>query len=125
SGAKAVFVSSACRQKLPGNFPHVIISFDPEEDLLFSSVSKAYADVSIPPCQVGDVLAAILYTSGTTGDPKGVMLSQSNLASNLDSILKLNLFDHRDNFLCILPLHHTYSAIACMLLPLALGAKVT
>jgi long-chain acyl-CoA synthetase len=53
------------------------------------------------------------------------MLSQSNLASNLESIIKLNLFDHQDNFLCILPLHHTYAAMACMLLPLGLGASLT
>ena len=53
------------------------------------------------------------------------MLSQNNLASNLASVIKLNLFDQRDNFLSILPLHHTYPAMGCMFLPLALGATVT
>jgi long-chain acyl-CoA synthetase len=70
-------------------------------------------------------LAAILYTSGTTGDPKGVMLSQGNLASNCASCIKLDIVRPDDNMLCILPLHHTYPAMVCMLLPLSMGATIT
>ena len=53
------------------------------------------------------------------------MLSHGNLASNLESVIKLDLFDHTDNLLLLLPLHHTYPAMACILLPFALGATVT
>ncbi len=123
--AKAVFVSAACRQKLPPVFSGMIIALDPGEGPAFADMASAHPAAALPPVPPGDALAALLYTSGTTGDPKGVMLSQSNLASNLESILKLNLFDHRDNFLCILPLHHTYAAMACILLPLGLGGSVT
>jgi len=125
SGAKAVFVSAACRQKLPRNRLPLVISFDSGSGLLFSDLQSVHPDALLPPRASGSDLAALLYTSGTTGDPKGVMLSQSNLASNLGSVLKLNLFDQQENFLCILPMHHTYSSMACILLPLALGATVT
>jgi len=57
-------------------------------------------------------LAAILYTSGTTGDPKGVMLSHGNLVANCTSAIKLNIVYKTDNLLCLLPLHHTYPAMA-------------
>jgi long-chain acyl-CoA synthetase len=124
SEAKAVLVSDTSRQKLPKKGP-LIISFDPGEGVPFHDMLTAHHDAAIPPAPSAGDLAAILYTSGTTGDPKGVMLSHGNLASNLESVIKLDLFDYTDNLLLILPLHHTYPAMACILLPFALGATVT
>jgi len=125
SEAKGVFVSAACRQKLPPHASLVIISFDPGDGMPFSTMLTVHPDAALPPAPSANDLAALLYTSGTTGEPKGVMLSQGNLASNLASIIKLNIIKHEDNLLCLLPLHHTYPAMACMLLPLALGGTVT
>jgi long-chain acyl-CoA synthetase len=125
SGAKAVFVSADSRQKLPRSEPLVIISFDPGDGIPFSGMVTSNPDAALPPAHAANDPAALLYTSGTTGDPKGVMLSHSNLASNLASVIKLNIIEHGDNLLCLLPLHHTYPAMACMLLPLALGGTVT
>lgn len=69
-------------------------------------------------------LAVILYTSGTTGFPKGAMLSHYNLISNaLDSSRAINT-SHRDAFICILPLFHSFAATVCMNLPISIGAKI-
>ncbi len=125
SEAAAIFVSAACRQKLPKQYSGAVISFDPGEGHLFSELLTAHPGGSISSAPSDDAFAALLYTSGTTGDPKGVMLSQGNLASNAGSINKLDLFSHQDNLICLLPLHHTYAAMGCMLLPLSVGATVT
>jgi long-chain acyl-CoA synthetase len=125
SGAKAVFVSAACRPKLPRDHSLMMFSFDPGEGLSFHEMLTAHPDAGIPPAPSPGDPAALLYTSGTTGDPKGVMLSHGNLVSNRESAIQLNLIGQGDNLLCLLPLHHTYPAIACIFYALAVGATVT
>jgi len=68
--------------------------------------------------------ALFLYTSGTTGRPKGVILTHNNLASNVESCQKADRFDHNDSFLCLLPFFHTYAITGTILLPLFSGSKM-
>jgi long-chain acyl-CoA synthetase len=69
-------------------------------------------------------LAIILYTSGTTGHPKGAMLTHYNLISNaLDSSQAIKT-SYKDTIICILPLFHSFAATVCMNLPLLIGAKI-
>ena len=69
-------------------------------------------------------LAAIIYTSGTTSQPKGVMLSHRNLCSELEMVSVLQPVYATDVFLSILPLAHTYECSLGMLLPVMWGASV-
>ncbi|MFT7860818.1 MAG: AMP-binding protein [Sulfurimonas sp.] len=71
-----------------------------------------------------DDLAAILYTSGTTGHSKGVMLTHKNLVTNaLTSYKNITITDD-DIFLSILPLAHTFECTVGMLIPMVHGASV-
>lgn len=72
-----------------------------------------------------DDLASLLYTSGTTGIPKGVMLTHGNLLSDADALMKPGVVTHNDHVLCILPLHHTYPFMTCFLVPILVGGRVT
>jgi long-chain acyl-CoA synthetase len=69
-------------------------------------------------------LALYLYTSGTTGRPKGVMLTHDNLIANVESCQRAGEFDHRDAFLCLLPFFHTYAITGTFLLPLLNGCRM-
>ena len=71
-----------------------------------------------------DDTAIILYTSGTTGKPKGVMLTYKNLISNVKSIIKALNFTQEDKFLVFLPMFHTFMITAELLTPLYLGASI-
>jgi long-chain acyl-CoA synthetase len=77
-----------------------------------------------PPAVAPDDTAVILYTSGTTAEPKGVELAHRNLHSNcVDSIASLNI-DRDHSFLNILPPFHVFGLTANVLVPVALGATV-
>lgn len=70
-------------------------------------------------------LAVILYTSGTTGTSKGVMLSHKNIMSNVDAVYQCLDFGPGDMFFSILPLHHVFEATAGFLTPLYGGTSIT
>ena len=72
----------------------------------------------------GDDLAAIVYTSGTTGKPKGVMLTHRNVMSNIQAILQRVVPTADDVFLSFLPLSHTFERTAGYYLPMAVGSCV-
>ena len=69
-------------------------------------------------------LSILLYTSGTTGLAKGVMLSQYNICSNIKNVLRRISVGPEDRLLSILPLHHTYECMAGFLAPIYAGASV-
>jgi long-chain acyl-CoA synthetase len=75
--------------------------------------------------QRGDELAAIVYTSGTQGNSKGVMLTGANLISSAVSSLDLVKIYRRDRLLSVLPLAHTYECSLGLIAPLLCGASVT
>lgn len=80
---------------------------------------------SLEPRPALDDLAVLIYTSGTTGSSKGVMLSHRNIMSNVDALYNFIDYDHHDNFLSILPLHHTFEATCGFLLPIYNNASIT
>ncbi len=71
-----------------------------------------------------DDLAFILYTSGTTGLPKGAMLTHGNLASNVISAAQIFKITDEDVFLCLLPMFHSFAWTTCVVIPLYLNLKV-
>jgi long-chain acyl-CoA synthetase len=88
---------------------------------------EAAARAELPPTDVAvepDDLAAIVYTSGTTGRPKGVMLSHDNVVSNLKAIHQRLAASEDDVFLSFLPLSHTFERTCGYYYPIAIGACV-
>ncbi|HHU89328.1 MAG: AMP-dependent synthetase/ligase [Sphaerochaetaceae bacterium] len=71
-----------------------------------------------------DELAAILFTSGTTGTPKGVMLTHSNLVSDC-YLAQANLsISSSDIFYALLPIHHSYTMLAVFIEATSVGAEI-
>ena len=72
----------------------------------------------------GNALATIVYTSGTTGRPKGVMLSHNNILTNAHSCLQVMAIGHDDIFLSFLPLSHTFERTCGYYLTMMAGSTV-
>jgi long-chain acyl-CoA synthetase len=71
-----------------------------------------------------DQLATIIHTSGTTANPKGVMLTHGNLVYNYEAVIQVVDFYPSDTFLSWLPLSHSYERVAGMVVPLARGCTI-
>jgi len=82
------------------------------------------AHISELPKIDADEVGEIIFTSGSLGRAKGVMLSQKNIASNLMSMTKMIQIKKEDRFLSVLPAHHTYECTCGFLCPLFMGSSV-
>ena len=88
-------------------------------------IVAAPAGAALPPATASaNDAAIILYTSGTTSDPKGVVLTHGNLAAERESAFAVVDVSERDAVLGVLPLFHSLAQMANLLLPFAVGARV-
>lgn len=85
---------------------------------------STYHDETAGPCARTEDDAFILYTSGTTGQPKGAMITHGNLASNVISCAQIFKINDDDCFLCLLPMFHSFAWTTCVVIPLYLNLKV-
>ena len=70
-------------------------------------------------------LAILMYTSGTTGNAKGAMLTHANISSNALSAVKVVSMDENDNFLSIVPWNHIYGLTITLITPIVVGGTST
>jgi acyl-[acyl-carrier-protein]-phospholipid O-acyltransferase/long-chain-fatty-acid--[acyl-carrier-protein] ligase len=71
-----------------------------------------------------DDLATIIFSSGSTDEPKGVMLTHCNIRSNIDQVGQMFMFDGKDRLLGVLPFFHSFGFTVTLWLPAALGVSV-
>ena len=96
-----------------------------EEDMLWSDLMAASSPVPDVDFDPMEDVAVILYTSGTTGFPKGAMLTHYNLLSNIESVWEMVKLERgREVFLVVLPMFHAFAATASMLTPLLNGCAI-
>ena len=96
-------------------------------EIAFEDLESAIAGLPQPEhVDIGpDDLAEIMFTSGTTGDPKGVMLTHRNLTANIEGISQYISCDPSSRLLSILPLSHMYEQMGGLFMTLHHGASVT
>lgn len=121
AGAKLVFCDKRSRAKLDDNSSLTLVEIDAEGEgslqLLLTKGDKLRREgFALPSEPDPDSLAVLLFTSGTTGNPKGVMLSNRNLCSDIYLVRDNIRAGSCDRSLSVLPLHHTYESIAFLMM---------
>jgi long-chain acyl-CoA synthetase len=131
SGAKTIFISKSLDFKL-AKVENVdigtVVRLDDFDLLKGPEVSPLFDEDKQPTATYSpseDEMSVLLYTSGTTGTPKGVMLSQRNLITNIYQSNCVQEILSTDRFLSVLPLSHTYENTIGFLLPIVNGASIS
>ncbi|MCQ2573761.1 MAG: AMP-binding protein [Treponema sp.] len=125
SSPKIIFSDDEKKGYFRNTFAEIpVYSLQPKETENYVYNLKFDGEVEMNEPVKEDDTAAILFTSGTTGIPKGVMLSHKNLISDC-FIAQTNLdIYHTDVFYALLPIHHGYTMQAAFICPLSVGAEI-
>jgi long-chain acyl-CoA synthetase len=119
----ALIVSSRLEYKIPGHLKDKLSLVLSMDDLSVIKGDGIMTDIQ-PHKPSPECIASIIYTSGTSGASKGVMLSHSNLVAQTKMSFELYPIRESDVFLSILPLSHAYECSIGMLFPISFGSKV-
>lgn len=123
SEAKGLFVSDKLFSKLSKDTVDSLNVVIRTKNLgVISQKVEARGEISIP---FPEDIAVIIYTSGTTSKPKGVMLSHKALCAQKEVNYMVFPIDENDVFLSVLPLSHTYECSIGLIYPFSMGASVT
>ena len=103
-----------------------VVQLDGESqtDFTLDQFFSAGPDAFVSPSSADEEVACILYTSGTTADPKGVMLSHANFTGEAYAAFGWAHIDSNDAVLGVLPLFHVLALMTNLVLPLLMGARV-
>ncbi|GMV44886.1 MAG: long-chain-fatty-acid--CoA ligase [Pseudomonadota bacterium] len=128
SGARLVFTTTDRLPRVQRASPQceVVLLDAPASDrrsLAAFTAAAGAGDPTLPSPAAAD-LAALFYTSGTTGRPKGVPLTHANLAFQVNTIAATGLIGPTDRAVLPLPLHHVYPFVIGVLLPVALAVPI-
>ena len=125
SEPKIIFVDEEKYDLIKNTNPNAkIVSLSPKKDENHLYNLKASADVVFNEPVTPEDNAVILFTSGTTGVPKGVMLTHQNLISDAFIAQTQLLILPTDTFYALLPIHHAYTMQAAFICPLTVGAEI-
>jgi long-chain acyl-CoA synthetase len=109
------------RESVP-SLEHIFLREEGGDEPALKSIYRHPLAPDAGPEVATDDLVLLIYTAGTTGLPKGVMLTQRNLLSCIEScLLALDVTD-RDKVMCVLPMFHSFAWSTNVVLPLRLGA---
>ena len=125
SGCKAIFISKRMLKKLSDEvMDKMTLVIDIETFELIKKDDHAFTCEGHGADPQADDLASIIYTSGTSGKAKGVMLSHRNFCQNIIAAYHAQKAGKKDRWLSILPMSHTYEMAFSVLYPLYVGGCV-
>ena len=102
-----------CGEHAHAGLPHFQAAVQKQPDRFLPSPAPALEDVAL-----------IVYTSGTTGNPKGVVLVQYNLLADAMGIAEWHRISEDQRMMCVLPIHHVNGIVVTLMTPLYAGAGI-